>query len=340
MILLISAARGRGHGAERVLACLLEAWPDAAATFAILAPPDAHLWRVARRLGIAATPLQVRGSVPGNLAAVHDVMKVLPPVRAVHGWTAITCELAAAVALRRGIPYTVTLHDHPRSGYFSWGRQALLRMIAGGARTLVCVSEAVRTACEEAGYRGAMEVIRNGLPDTPALPARPGSGRIGFLGLEHAHKGFAVVKGWAARLTPPASIHVYGRLAPGTPAADGAGLRYRGHLPPEQIFAELDAVVHPSLIFDSLPTVLLEAARAGLPVVASDLGGAREIVEQGVTGWLFEPGGPERGFAHLQALLADEGARQGMGAAARQRFLRAFTIERMIDDYRALWSGL
>jgi len=97
--------------------------------------------------------------------------------------------------------------------------------------------------------------------------------------------------------------------------------------------------VHPSLIFDSLPTVLLEAARAGLPVVASDLGGAREIVEQGVTGWLFEPGGPEQGFAHLQALLADEGARQGMGAAARQRFLRAFTIERMIDDYRALWSG-
>lgn len=340
MILLISAAAGRGHGAERMLASLLEEWPDAASTFALLAPPGAPLFRVARALGIPATPLDVRGSVPGNLAAVHDVLDSLPRCRAVHGWTALTFELAAAVAWRRGIPYSLTLHDHPQAGYFSRARQVLLRLLAADARTLVCVSEAVRAACQGSGYTGRLEVIRNGLPDAPLPGPRQGPIRIGFLGMEHAHKGFAMVRDWAARLAPPASFHVYGRVAPETRATATGGVNYRGHLPPVHIFAELDAVVHPSLIFDSLPTVLLEAARAGVPAVASDLGGASEIIEHGVTGWLFDPDAPERGFAHLRALVGDETARLAMGAAARQRFLRAFTIDKMIENYRGLWSGL
>lgn len=340
MILLISAARGRGHGAERILACLLEAWPDAAATFAVLAPPDADVFRVARRLGIATAPLDVRGTVAGNVAAVHQVLPALPRCRMVHGWTAITFELAAAVALRRGIPYTATLHDHPQAGYFSGARQLLLRWLALRARAVVCVSQAVKTACQRSGYAGPLVVIRNGLPAIPVQGPRAWQGRIGFLGMEHAHKGFAIVQDWAAQLARATSFHVYGRVARGgATAAAGGGLRYRGHLPPERIFGEIDAVAHPSLIFDSLPTVLLEAARAGLPVVASDLGGASEIVEHGVTGFLFRPDAPAQGLAQLQAIIGDQAARVAMGAAARQRFLRAFTIERMIEDYRALWSA-
>ena len=339
MILLISAARGRGHGAERILACLLEAWPDAAATFALLAPPDAHVSRVARRLGVATTPLDVRGSVAGNVAAVHEVMAALPRCHLVHGWAAITFELAAAVALRRRIPYTLTLHDHPQAGYFSASRQLLLRLVAARAGALVCVSEAVRAACQRSGYTGPLAVIRNGLPVVTAPPSRDWRGRIGFLGMEHAHKGFAIVKGWAAQLAAPTTFHVYGRGAPGDAHAGGR-LSYRGHLAPERIFSEIDAVVHPSLIFDSLPTVLLEAARAGLPAIASDLGGAPEIVEHGVTGLLFPATAPEQGFAQLRSMLDDPAARLAMGVAARQRFLRAFTIDRMIADYRALWSAL
>jgi len=254
VILLISAARRPGHGAERILACLLEAWPDAAATFALLAPPDASLFQVARRLGIAATPLEVRGSVAGNVAAVYDALGALPRCRLVHGWAALSFELAAAVAARRSIPYTLTLHDHPRAGYLSVGRQALLQLTAAGARALVCVSEAVRAACQRSRYRGRLVVIRNGLPDTAVSGLRRWQGRIGFLGMEHAHKGFAIVRDWAARLPPPATFQVYGRTRARAESTDASSLHYRGHLPPDQIFAELDVVVHPSLIFDSLPT--------------------------------------------------------------------------------------
>ena len=341
MILLISAAPGRGHGAERMLAGLLEGWPDAASTFALLAPRDAELFRVARRLGVSVTALEVRGTVPGNLAALRDVLPALPACRLVHGWTAITFELAAAVALARGVPYTVTLHDHPQAGYFSAGRQLLMRLLVTRARAVVCVSQAVLLACQGAGYTGPLALIRNGLRVLPAPTPRAWRGRIGFLGMQHAHKGFAIVDDWARRLSGPVSFQVYGRWSGGgTQVSAGGRIHHRGHMAPEEIFEEIDAVVHPSLVFDSFPTVLLEAARAGVPAVASDVGGAGEIVEHGVTGLLFEAGSPEQGLAQLQRLIADEAGRRAMGAAARQRFLREFTLERMIRDYQALWDSL
>ena len=345
MILLISAARGRGHGAERMLAGLLEGWPDAASTFALLAPRDAEVFGVAQRLGVSVTALDVRGTVAGNLAAVRDVLPRLPACRVVHGWTAITFELAAAVAAARGIPFTATLHDHPQAGYFSLGRRWLMRMIVTHARAIVCVSGAVHRACQRAGYSGPLVVIRNGLRVLP-VPAPSGwRGRIGFLGMQHAHKGFSIVSDWARRLTGPVSFQVYGRrnmtsLAGGAEVSGGGRIHHRGPMAPEKIFEEIDAVVHPSLIFDSFPTVLLEAARAGVPAIASDVGGAGEIIEHGTTGLLFKADAPEQGFSQLQRLLADEAAGRAMGAAARQRFLREFTLERMIADYRALWESL
>jgi len=344
VILLISAARGRGHGAERMLAGMLEGWPDAASAFALLAPRDAHVFRVAERLGVSVTALDVRGTVPGNLAAVRDVLARLPACRVVHGWTAITFELAAAVALARGIPYTVTLHDHPQAGYFSVGRQLLMRLLATRARAVVCVSRAVQLACQRAGYTAPLVLIRNGLQTLPAPPSPGWRGRIGFLGMQHAHKGLAIVIDWAQRLTGAVSFQVYGRrmVPPGGEGEVTAGgrIHYRGHLAPEKIFEEIDVVVHPSLVFDSFPTVLLEAARAGVPAVASNVGGAAEIIEHGATGLLFEADAPELGFAQLRQLIADDGSRRAMGGAARQRFLREFTLDRMIRDYQALWESL
>jgi glycosyltransferase involved in cell wall biosynthesis len=349
VILLISATRGRGHGAERMLVSLLEAWPNAARTFVLMAPRDAQVFQVARRLGIATTPLDVPGSVLGNLARLVRALRDAPPCQVVHGWTAITFELAAEVARRRRVACTVTLHDHPQASYFSVPRHWLLRLASSRAQGIVCVSEAVADACRRFGYTAPLRVIHNGLADPSPAPAPRSSSssalRVGFLGMEHEHKGFALVRDWAARLPPGVSFHLYGRVSPearDAVEALGASGRavYRGERAPETIFGELDLVVHPSLAFDSFPTVLLETARAGLPAVASNVGGAREIVEDGVTGWLFEPDVPAQGLARLQQLVADRVARQAMGAAARGRFLRELTIGRMIDDYRALWDAV
>ncbi len=57
-----------------------------------------------------------------------------------------------------------------------------------------------------------------------------------------------------------------------------------------QLFQTADVLVVPSLCYENSPTVIYESLQAGLPVVASDIGGVAELVEQGKNGFLFEPG--------------------------------------------------
>ena len=98
-------------------------------------------------------------------------------------------------------------------------------------------------------------------------------------------------------------------------------------------------VVHCSTAFDPFPTVLLEAAQAGVPVVASALGGAGEIVEHGETGFVFDPAAPDVGLAYLRQLVADSDLRTRLGAAARQRHERCLRVERMVKGYAGFWKA-
>jgi len=78
----------------------------------------------------------------------------------------------------------------------------------------------------------------------------------------------------------------------------------------------------------------VEAMLAGLPVVASDVGGLRDVVANGVTGRLVPPGEPGALASALDLLLADPQAGQRMGAAARQRarrFEAAAVVPRVAD---------
>jgi glycosyltransferase involved in cell wall biosynthesis len=91
-----------------------------------------------------------------------------------------------------------------------------------------------------------------------------------------------------------------------------------------ELLAGADVFVHPSLD-DAFPTVLLEAMAAGLPVVASRVGGIPEIVADGVTGRLVPPGDA----AALAAAIQDP-ALPSMAAAARERAEREFSTEAWI----------
>ncbi|MBC7231507.1 MAG: glycosyltransferase [Actinobacteria bacterium] len=95
-----------------------------------------------------------------------------------------------------------------------------------------------------------------------------------------------------------------------------------------EITAGLDVLVHASLLPDPLPTVLIEAMAMGVPVVAADAGGVREIVEDGVTGRLVPPGEVEDMARAMIALLSDSGTATAMGERGRERALRLFEIER------------
>lgn len=84
--------------------------------------------------------------------------------------------------------------------------------------------------------------------------------------------------------------------------------------------------------------VMVEAMAAGLPVVATSTGGAREIVEDGVTGKLVPIGDWQALSRAVSVLLLDEEERRSMGERGRERARTRFSLERMVAETEALYG--
>lgn len=96
-----------------------------------------------------------------------------------------------------------------------------------------------------------------------------------------------------------------------------------------------DVFAFPS-IFEALGLSLVEAASCALPGVGSRTGGIVDIIEEGRSGWLFEPGDGRGLAAALESLLADAGRRAAFGARGREIARARFDLEDSVDRYRAL----
>jgi glycosyltransferase involved in cell wall biosynthesis len=75
----------------------------------------------------------------------------------------------------------------------------------------------------------------------------------------------------------------------------------------------------------------------GKPVVGCRVGGMKEVIAEGVTGLLAEPGDPESLRAALAGLLADPAKRETFGKAGRERFLEHYTREKLTDRTLAFY---
>ena len=82
---------------------------------------------------------------------------------------------------------------------------------------------------------------------------------------------------------------------------------------------------------------IMEAMRAGVPVVASDIPGNTDLVEDGQTGRVFPLGDTAALATATRGILESDPTRQSMGKAARQRILSEFTVEAMVDAYAELY---
>jgi glycosyltransferase involved in cell wall biosynthesis len=106
-----------------------------------------------------------------------------------------------------------------------------------------------------------------------------------------------------------------------------------------EILALLDIFVLPSL-WEGLPVAVLEAMAAGLPVVATRVGGVPEVVIDGVTGLLVPPRNPDALSEAILRLLQDPDLRHRMGQAGRERVRERFSLEQMIRKTEALYERL
>lgn len=90
-------------------------------------------------------------------------------------------------------------------------------------------------------------------------------------------------------------------------------------------------------LWEGLPLTILEAMAAGLPVVASRVGGTPEAVEDGKTGLLVPPKDPPALAEAMHRILSDPALAEAMGRAGRARVERLFTVERMVREISAIY---
>jgi glycosyltransferase involved in cell wall biosynthesis len=215
----------------------------------------------------------------------------------------------------------------------------------------VCPSRFLAGLFVDAGFfrHEDCTVMRYGYPG-PRREARrrdpSRSLRVGFVGGVYFSKGVHLLVEAFARLTDlDAELHVHGHLdwfpdyADGLRrAAQGARVHFDGPFEPErvdEILAGIDVLVVPSVWYENMPLTISEAFRNGLPVIATDLGGMREAVRDGVDGLLF-PRGDVAGLAAAIRRLASDAQLYDRLASARPPTLR---LEEVVDELERIYAG-
>jgi glycosyltransferase involved in cell wall biosynthesis len=180
------------------------------------------------------------------------------------------------------------------------------------------------------------------------LGAGDGDVVVGTVGNRNPSKGHEHLLRAAAALRPEAVVRIVGAPSPVHAAHEArlralaADLGYDGRtlrwIDPDDRVADFvagfDVFAMTSVPnSEGIPTVILEAMSAGLPVVATDVGAVREVVADGVTGALVAPLDDGAVAAALERLAADAGLRARMGAAGRAFTDRRCALEPLADEH-------
>ena len=255
-----------------------------------------------------------------------------------------------AARLAGGIPLLQTRHGQAVGT--TYRHRAAVRLAALLARRVVCVSEdARRVAAAEGIAERKLAVVRNGIDTARFSYGGPAAG------------GPAVAVG---RLVPLKGVDVFLRAAADVVrrregfrleiAGDGPArpelqrlardlglerhVRFLGEVRDVPgLLARSSLLVLPSLS-EGISLTLLEAMACGLPVVATRVGGTPEVVADGATGRLVEPGDPSDLARGILELWPPSDRSRAMGTAARERVVRCFDARRMVSEYEAMYLQL
>lgn len=189
-----------------------------------------------------------------------------------------------------------------------------------------------------------VRVLYNGIDVATVLPARKDEGYVLYLGRLSAEKGIRTL------------LHAYAGLAAKFPlVVAGTGplenalrtecfqAQFLGHVtgePLRKVLQEAAVVVVPSEWYENCPMTVLEAMAYGKPVIASRIGGIPELVVNGETGLLFEPGDTNMLRDHMVLLMENESMRQELGMAGRRRVERRFSLDKHNRDLMAIYNTL
>ena len=303
------------------------------------------------RVEVVRTPhrayLQERRAVRSLLEAIR------PGVAHTHGYHADVLLRSVAQGLR--IPTLATVHGFTGGGrknrVFEW----LQRWSLGQMDAAVAVSEPVAQALARAGVpQSRIRVIRNAWAAPGAFLARDEARRR--LGIDPQDK----VIGWVGRITPEKGPDVAvealgqaapdltlsfigsGRLEPGLRARSRelgieSRVRWHGAVPDAwQYFRAFDAYCLSSHT-EGTPIALLEAMAAGVPIIATRVGGVPDVVGDSEA-FLVPAADPVALSRAMSAAVSDD--RREMVAAASRRMSSQFGLDSWLDSYESLYRDL
>jgi len=370
-VLHVAAAAERG-GLEVILLNAIRALDRSRFTSLVLFLSDGPFVREVEAAGVEVHRSDA-GRVRNVLKArrvVADAVRLIREreIRLVHTYNAKAQLYGGLAAALAGVPCVYHLGGVARPGL---SREGLIGLLAIGmpARRTIVVSQYVADAIRRA-WRTKREIVvvhtgvaleAIGLPDGPPtaraeLGIRDDVPLVAMACRLQEGKGvhvFLEAAALVARVHPQARFLVVGgslfgleqRYADRLHAqAERLGLSgstiFTGFRPDVYRFlAAADLVVHSAIRPDAFPTVLLEAMALGKPVVSTDLGGPREIVDDAVTGLLVPPGEPQHLARAILTLVGDSGLRARMGAAGVARFRERFQAGRMARDLERVYEG-
>lgn len=233
-----------------------------------------------------------------------------------------------------------------------WFKRILGKIMRQYAQTVVVVSEAVKKSWLSVIPENKMVVVHNGIDYTPYLQEQPSIHAsfgfpedaliIGMVGRVHYWKGqdyFIQIAGQLHPRFPQLRFIMVGDAFPGYEYLYAQNenlihqlqlqdviknLGFRKDIP--AVLQCIDLLLLPSQLPDPFPTVILEAMASAKPVIATQMGGALEMIESGITGD-FMPHDNAAAAANKIANWLNTDKLHAAGQAARKRVLEKFSLE-------------
>jgi glycosyltransferase involved in cell wall biosynthesis len=315
-----------------------------------------HFFHVLAAKGIPADCLELHGrlNVVGTYRAAGALARSRPDIVLSAGVSGHV--VGQVTSFRAHCPHVAAIHavpEHPDT--FTPRRRLIVRLLSRWVSASVAVTSAQLPFLRSLGFDPTRtHVIPNGVEGTEPRRSR---------GVVRAELGLAeqdLVALLVATLRPEKRVDLFvdavvaahrsNESVRGLIAGGGDGLRRiellcresglvaralgpRADIP--DLIAASDVLCLTSDA-EALPMAILEAMAAGRPVIATNVGGIRDAVLDGETGFLVPRGDCARVAQRLLRLAEDPELRDSLGEAGRERYRERFTLDRMVDAYHAL----
>jgi phosphatidylinositol alpha-mannosyltransferase len=309
---------------------------------------------------IVGRPVRVpyRGTVapisfsPGSWRRIRSAMRSFDP-DVIHAHEPLTPSTSMLAVLAASVPVVATFHASLDRSRLMELAEPALRQVSGRIDAGIAVSDAAATFLRRV-MRVPLEVVPNGVdvgafahPGRPVegLPAGP---KILWVNRLDPQKGFEIMLRAFEQLAGEvgeAHLLVAGdgrdrvllRSLPGDLRSRilRLGTVPHGELP--RYHAAADVFVAPATGQESFGIVLVEAMAAGVPVVASDIAGYREVVRDGVDGLLVSPGDPNALAAAIRRVLSEPELATTLRDAGRSR-AEAFSWQAVAPRLEAIYD--